>query len=257
MDRSGVGAAISRIRCISMLHVALSRGRLVKIARNRALAVVSIPLWEIETVKDARWVEDLRVMTLIHTQLPWTEDIFVDIQGNPLPPPAKGWTTTVASLVGSLAHPDHDMGMSSIAAEVRWKGCTIVDRPSRSISRIMAPPVRYGEQTADGWCCRPKMAWDAFYQDELEMVCGYMANRMHPGVPSKQSPARSWWEDPALLTGRFTKNEFVGSLLDLWAGQDKPAGCHPPTCGDLYRATRPNQQPQPAAKVARRFKTES
>ena len=59
-----------------------------KIARGRARGVVTIPSWEIEDAKDAPWVQDLRCMTLIHTQLPSAEDIFVDAQGSPLPPPA-------------------------------------------------------------------------------------------------------------------------------------------------------------------------
>ena len=76
-----------------------------KIARDRARAVVTIPSWEIEDAKDAPWVQDLTFMTLIHTQLRSAEDIFVAAQGNPLPPPAKGWTTTVADVDRSLDHP--------------------------------------------------------------------------------------------------------------------------------------------------------
>ena len=69
-------------------------------------------------------------MTLIDTQLPSAEDIFVDTHRNPLPPPAKGWITTVAYVDGSLAHPARDMKMSSITARVQLEGCTIVDRPN-------------------------------------------------------------------------------------------------------------------------------
>ena len=89
-------------------------------------------------------------MTVIDTQLPSIEDVFVDTQGNPLPPLAKGWTTAVAYVDGSLAHPNGHMGMSCITAEVRPEGCTIVDRPDRNIGRIMALLVRYKEETSDG-----------------------------------------------------------------------------------------------------------
>ena len=60
-----------------------------KIGRDRARAVVINPSWESWDAKDAPWVEDVRCMTLIDTQLFSTEDIFVDARGNPLPPPAN------------------------------------------------------------------------------------------------------------------------------------------------------------------------
>ena len=74
-----------------------------------------------------------------------------------------------------------------------------------------------------------------------------MSSPMHRGVPSKGSPAESWWEHPALRTGGFTKNKFVASVLEHWADQNEPAGSNPPAWGDLYRPTRPHHQPQPAA----------
>ena len=85
-------------------------------------------------------MEDLRCMTLTDTQFLSTGDIFVDAQGNPLPPPAKGRTITVTYMDVSLAVSDHDMGMSPITAKVRLEGL---------VSRIMALPVRYGKETAD------------------------------------------------------------------------------------------------------------
>ena len=122
-------------------------------------------------------------MALIDTQLPFTEDIFVDAQGNPLPPPAKAGTTTVAYLDVSGAQPDRDLGMSSITAEVQPEGCTVVDRPDCSISGFMALPVRYAEEIADGWYCPPKMAPDDLSLDELDIVCGYVCNPMHHRGP--------------------------------------------------------------------------
>ena len=144
------------------------------IARDRAQAVVTIPSSEIEGTKDAFWVQARRCMTLIDTQLPYAEEIMVDTQGNPLPPTAMGWPTTVAYVDGSLDHTDRNMGMSSITVKVQPEGCTLMDHPDRSIGPIMALPVRSGEETADGWYCPPAMAQDALSPDDLDMVCGYM-----------------------------------------------------------------------------------
>ena len=130
-------------------------------------------------------------MTLIDTRLPSTEEIFVDAQQNPLPPLAKGPTTTIAYAVGSLGHPDCGVGMFSITAEVRPEGRTIADRLDRSISRIMALAVPYREETADGWYCPLKMARDALSPHELDMVFGYISDPMHLGIPSKRSPGNS------------------------------------------------------------------
>ena len=133
---------------------------------------MTIPSWRIEDTKEGPWVQDLSCMTLIDIKLPSAEDIFVEAQGNPLRPPANGWTTTVAYADASLANSDCDMGMSSIKARVQLEGCTIVHCQDRSMSRIMALLVRYGEETADGWYCPPAMAQDALLPDELDMVCG-------------------------------------------------------------------------------------
>ena len=210
-----------------LLYIHVARGSLkrvvARIARDSAQAVLIIPSWEIKEAKDAPWVQDLRCMTLIATQLPAAEDIFVDAQGNPLPPPAKGPSTTVPWVDWSLAHPARDMGTFSIRARVQREKFTIVDRPDRSISRIMALPVRFREETADRWYCPLAMAQDALLPDELDTVCGYMSSPMHLGVPSKGPPAKSWWEDPALRTGRFTKNEFKVSVSEHWADQDERA----------------------------------
>ena len=97
------------------------------------------------------------------------------------------------------------------------------------------------------------MAQDALSPDELDMVCGYMSSPMHLGIPSKGPPAKCWWEDPALRTGRFTKNKFVVSVLENWADQDKTADSNLPTWGDLYRPTQSHHQPQPAANDRQKF----
>ena len=195
---------------VDLLYIHAPRGSLervvAKITRDRARVVVTIPSWEMEDATKAPWVQDLRCMTLINTQLPSADEIFVDAQGNPLPPPAKGCTTTVAYVGGSSAHPDRDMGIPSVTARVQPGGCTIMDYPDRSFSHIMALPVRDGEETADGWYCPPGMVQHALSPDELGMECGYMSSPMPFGVPSRRPPAKSWWEEPALRKERFTKN---------------------------------------------------
>ena len=206
-----------------------------------------------EDAKDAPYVQDLRCMTLIDTQLRLAKYIFLGAQKNPLPPPAKRWTTTVAYVNGSLARTNPNMGMSSVTAKVQPEGCTLEDRPHRSISLIMGLPVRYGAQTADGWYCPPRTAQDALLQDELDMMCGYMLNPMHLRVQSKGPTTKSWWEDPVLLAGRFMKNGFFASVLEHPADQNEPVGFNPPTWGDMYRPTRAHHQPQPAAERRQKF----
>ena len=206
-----------------------------------------------EDDKNAPWVQDLRCITLLDTQVPSAEDIFVDAKGEALPPPAKSWTTTVPYVDGSLAHPESDVGMSAITANVQPEECTILDHPNYSISRIMALLVRDDEETTDGWYCPPTMAQDALSPDELDMVCRYMSNRMHLGVACKGPPTKPWWEDPALLSQHFGKNELVASVLDNLEYQDEPTGSNPPTWGNMYRPTQPHHQPQPAADCCHNF----
>ena len=122
-------------------------------------------------------------MTLIDTQRPSAADIFLDAQGKLLLPPAKVTTTTVARVGGPLAHPNRDMGMSSLTAKVQPQNCILVDALNGSISCSMVLPVQYGEETGEGCHC--------LLPHELDMVCGYMSDLMHHGVPSKGEPATS------------------------------------------------------------------
>ena len=63
----------------------------------------------------------------------------------------------------------------------------------------------------------------------------------------QRPPGKSWWEDPALCTERFTRNEFLASVFEHWEDKDEPGGSHLPTWGDLYRPTQPHHKPQPGA----------
>ena len=121
---------------VDLLYIHAPSGSLervvAKITRDRARVVVTIPSWEMEDATNAPSVQDLRCMTLINTQLPSAVDIFVDAQGNPLPPPAKGLTTTVAYVAGSLAHLDCDMGMSPVKARVQPGGWQVLPTGDRT-----------------------------------------------------------------------------------------------------------------------------
>ena len=81
-----------------------------------------------------------------------------------------------------MPHRARDMGMSSISARVETKDCVVIDSPERSMNRIMALPVRYRDERADGWYCPPKMAHDVLTPDELDKVVGYVSHPMRLGV---------------------------------------------------------------------------
>ena len=132
-----------------------------------------------------------------------------------------------------------------------------MDRTDRSINGITTVPVRYGEETANGSCCPSKSARDALSPEELDILCGHMSIPMHLDVPSKGSTTKSWWEAPALLGVRFTRNQFVLSVFEHWADWVEPPGSNPPTWGDLYHPKLPGHQSYLAATIAKIFMTES
>ena len=128
-----------------------------------------------------------------------------------------------------------------------------MDRTDRSINGITTVPVRYGEETANGWYSLSKSARDALSPDELDILCGYVAIPMHQHVPTKGSTAKSWWEAPALLRVRFTRNQFVLSVLEQSADRVEPPCSNPPTWGNLYHPTLPRHQSYLAANSCQRF----
>ena len=128
-----------------------------------------------------------------------------------------------------------------------------MDRTDRSINGITAVPVRYGEETANGWYCRSKSARDALSPDELDIPCGCMSNPMHLDVPTQGYTAKSWWEAPALLRVRFTRNQFVLSVLEHWADRVEPPRSDPRTWGDLYHPKLPGHQSYFAANNCQIF----
>ena len=77
--------------------------------------------------------------------------------------------------------------------------------------------------------------------------CVNISNPMPVAMPSKGTPAKPCLEDPALLTGHFTRNEFLASVFEHLEDQDEPLGSNPLTWGDLYCPTLHNHERQPAA----------
>ena len=158
---------------------------------------------------------------------------------------------------GSLAHPDRDMGMSSIIARVQPEECTILDPPHRSIRRIMALLVRYEEEKADGWYCPRAMAQDALSPGELDMVCGYMSSFMHLGVPSRGPPPSPGGKTPRSVrdaSRRTSSWRLCWSSRPTRTDQPSPIRQRSWTCAGPRDPTI-NHSPQPT--VAKIFETES
>ena len=97
------------------------------------------------------------------------------------------------------------------------------------IRRIQAVPMRvmFGESND------PKVEVKTLSFDEIDRVVHCMKDKMHDWVAAKQ--ARSWvksphwWDDQNLITGKFTKNEFVARVMDRMADQDGPVDSNPTT----------------------------
>ena len=70
--------------------------------------------------------------------------------------------------------------------------------------------------------------------DEIDRVVQYMKDGMHDHGAAKQARGRvkspHWWDDQNLITGKFTKNEFVVRVMDHMADQHELVGSNPPTC---------------------------
>ena len=79
----------------------------------------------------------------------------------------------------------------------------------------------------------PKVVVMTLLFDEIDRVVHYMKDAMHDRVAARQAGSRikspHWWDDQNLITGKFTKNEFVARMMDHMADQDEPVGSNPPT----------------------------
>ena len=69
--------------------------------------------------------------------------------------------------------------------------------------------------------------------DEIDGVVHYIKECMHDHVAAKRARSQvkcpHWWDNQNLITGKFTKNEFVARVMDHMTDQDEPLGSNPPT----------------------------
>ena len=90
----------------------------------------------------------------------------------------------------------------------------------------------------------PKVEVKTLSFDEVDRAVHCMKDGMHDRVAAKQARGRvkspHWWDDQNLITGKFTKNEFVARAMDHMADEDEPAGCNTPT----WNLPRPIQYPR-------------
>ena len=225
-----------------------------KIARDRARAVVTIPSWEIGDAKDAPAVQERKCITLINTQLSSAEDNFVDAPGNPLPPHARGWTTTVAYVDGSLGDPDGNMGTSSITARVQPERCRIVERPNRSVSRIRALMGR--RQPIAGialrrWHKKPcrRMSWTSCV-GTCQVPCTWGSHHKdRPPSPGGKNPR--FVRDASRRTSMWSLCWSTGRTRKTKLGPIRQCGV---TCTGPHEATTSDSSQPTVAKV---FKMES
>ena len=79
----------------------------------------------------------------------------------------------------------------------------------------------------------PKIEVHSLSFDDIDCVVHYMKDEMNDGVAAKQAPSwvksPHWWDNENLITGKFTKKEFVARVMDHIADQDEPVGSKPLT----------------------------
>ena len=136
------------------------------------------------------------------------EEIFMDATGTSLPSPGQAWSTHAYYVDGVQCHPTGDETL---------------------IWRIQAVPMRFMFEESND----PKVEVKTFSFDEIDHVVHYMKVGMHERVAAKQARSQvkspHWWDDQNLITGKFTKNEFIVRVMHHMADQDKPVGSNPPT----------------------------
>ena len=136
------------------------------------------------------------------------EKIFMDATGNSLPSAGQAWLTHAYYVDGAHCHPT---GYEAL------------------IRRIKAVPMRVIFEESNN----PKVEVKTLLSDEIDRVVHYMKDGTHDRVAAKQTRSRfkspHSWDDQNLITGKFTKNEFVARIMDYMADQDEPVGSNPPT----------------------------
>ena len=136
------------------------------------------------------------------------EEIFMEFTGISLPSPGQAWSTHAYYVDGAQCHPTGDEAL---------------------IRRIQAVPMRVMFEESND----PKVEVKTSSFDEIDRVVHYMKDGMHVGVAAKQARSRvnspHWWDDQNLITGKFTKSEFVARVMGHMADQEELVGLNPPT----------------------------
>ena len=135
------------------------------------------------------------------------EKIFMDPTGTSLPSPGQVWSTHAYYVDGAQCHPTSDKAL---------------------IWRIQAVPMGVMFQESND----PKVEVKTLSFEEIDRVVQYVKDGMGECVAAKQARSRvkspHWWDDQILITGKFTKNEFVSMVVGHIADQDEPVGSNPP-----------------------------
>ena len=79
----------------------------------------------------------------------------------------------------------------------------------------------------------PKVEVKTLSFDEIDRVVHYMKDGIHDRMAAKKARSRvkspHCWDNQNLITGKFTKNEFVARVMEHMADSDQPVGSNPPT----------------------------
>ena len=136
------------------------------------------------------------------------EEIFMAAIGSLFPSPGLAWSTRAYYVDGAKSHPTGD---------------------EAAIWRIQAVPLTVMfEESSD-----PKVEVKTLWFDEIYRVIHYMKDWKHDRVAAKQARSQvkspHCWDEQNLITGEFTKNEFLARVMDHMADQDEPVGSNSPT----------------------------
>ena len=136
------------------------------------------------------------------------EEIFMDAMGSPLPYPGQAWSSRAYYVDGAHKHPTGDEAL---------------------IRRLQAVLVRVMFKENND----PKVEGNTLSFDEIDQVVPYIKDGMHDGEAAKQRRAWAksphWSDNQNLITGKFTKKEFMPRMMEHMAHQDESVGSNPST----------------------------
>ena len=123
------------------------------------------------------------------------EEIFMGATGTSLSSRGQAWSTHAYYVDGAQCHPGGD---------------------EASIRRIQTVPMRVRFEESND----PKVEVRTLSFDKIDRGVHYMKDGMHDRVAAKQARSQvkspHWWDNQNLITGKFTKNEFVARVMNTW-----------------------------------------